>query len=143
MAGALAPTAPAGVRWRLTEDVRGFAGVYGIEISDGHWPDGAAPTIRLKGARLVSSDPALAPPPELLAVLRALDVESWEALASDRGRAYRFRPLGATFVAGIFPPMRYTRGLNAEEAELTLRICRLSAKLVGLPTPTTPTGTTP
>lgn len=132
MVGALLGRAPNAVRWGLAETVRGLAAVYGVEIRGGDWPAGLHPNLRLRGRRIVSDVPSLEAPAELPALLAELHVESWEAHRSELTACFRFRPLGASHVASLFPPMRYTRGLNAEEATLTLEVWRLSAELVGL-----------
>jgi hypothetical protein len=132
LVGALLERAPAGVRWELAETVRSLAAVYGIEIRGGDWPANARPNVRLRGRRIVADDPTLQIPAELPATLARLQVESWDAYRSGPVGCFRFRPLGATHVASLFPPMRYTRGLNDEEAELTLQIWQMSAELVGL-----------
>lgn len=135
LVGALLERAPPEVRWELAETLRGLAAVYGIEIRGGDWPANARPNIRLRGRRVVADDPAIAIPAELPATLAKLQVESWEAYRSGPVGCFRFRPLGASHVASLFPPMRYTRGLNDEEAALTLEVWRMSAKLVGLSSP--------
>ena len=140
MVGDLAGRAPNAVRWGLAETVRGLAAVYGIEIRGGDWPANLRPNLRLRGRRIVSDVPSLEAPVELAAVLAELQVEAWEAHRSERAACFRFRPLGASHVASLFPPMRYTRGLNAEEATLALEVWRLSAELVGLAAPRDPNG---
>lgn len=135
MVGDLLERAPNGVRWGLAETVRGLAAVYGIEIRGGEWPAGLHPNLRLRGRRIVTDVPSLEAPAQLEALLAELHVESWEGHRGERTGCFRFRPLGASHVASLFPPMRYTRGLNAEEASLTLEIWRLSAELVGLKAP--------
>lgn len=128
MAGAFARQAPAGVGWRLSETLRGLAAVHGIEVHAGEWPEGAKPTLRLRRRRIERTDGAPPPGADALAErLRELQVESWEAVDG----AYRFRPMGATYVASIFPPMRYSRGLDEDEARLAREVCRLSSELVG------------
>lgn len=134
MAGALADGAPAAgadLRWRLTEDVRGFAAVYGIEIYGGHWPPGAVPAFEMRRGKLVAGGRRI----RAAALSEALDilgVESWQGIDVPPAPGFRFRPLGATFVTSIFPPMQYTRGLSAEEARLAVEVSRLSAELLGL-----------
>jgi hypothetical protein len=132
MAGALAAAAPPGVGWRLTEAMRGLAAVYGVEVHGGEWPDGAPPTLRLERRGIVAHGGEAPPAPDrLVDRLRELQVESWEALHRPDARAFRFRPLGATHVLSIFPPMRYTRGLDEDEARLVAEVCTLSTEAVG------------
>lgn len=135
MAGGLPRTGLPGDCWQLCETARSLAVVYGLELRGGEWPPDVPADVRLHGSRVVADDPATIVPPGLPQALRQLQVESWEAVrpADGSAGAFRFRPLGTTHVVSLFPPMRYTRGLNREETELAVEIWRLSAVLVALP----------
>jgi hypothetical protein len=129
LAGALVGRAPTDVEWRLTETLRGLAVVYGLEVSSGSWPPAARPALRLHRGRIVGAA-ADHVPVELVQALMDLQVETWEALLPPEPPAFRFTPLGACHVVSIFPPMRYTRGLNDEEARLVLEVVDLSSRIV-------------
>lgn len=129
LAGALAGRANNNVQWRLSETLRGFAVVYGLEISSGAWPHGAEPALRLHRRTIVGVPPDHVPD-DLVQTLNELHVERWEALLPPHPPTFRFAPLGACHVVSLFPPMRYTRGLNEEEARLTLEVVHLSSRLL-------------
>lgn len=128
--GDLEGSAPAGTEYRLVEKVTGVSAIFGLEVSTGVWPEGASPTAWLGSGRIRSTGPSLPVPDGLLDTLKQLQVESWQALLLHEARAYRFVPLGASCIISLVPPMRYVRGLDAEEADLARKVSELSSALI-------------